>query len=271
MPSPASFRPVVIAPTYNNAGTLADVLEGIGRLGLPLIVVNDGATDATAAVLAGRAADRPPDRFRVLTHPRNRGKAAAMHTGFAAAADAGFTHAVTIDTDGQLDPAEIPLLLRAAEANPRALVVGVRTREPDGATARGTVGRLFSKSMIELECGVHLTDSQCGLRVYPTALVAAVACRSGRYGFETEIITRAAWAGFPVVGVPVSCRYFPRGRRVSHFRPWIDTTLIVLLHMRLMLTHLFFHDHSRTACPGKSTGAERTAAPPPAPPGTRSP
>src|SRR5205814_9377530 len=110
------------ARSYNNAQTLADVLAGIEALGLAVIVVNDGSTDATAEILERwKAAGR-----HGVTHPMNRGKAAALRTGFALARDLGFTHAVTIDTDGQLDPQQIPELLAAAEQAPNALVLGCR-------------------------------------------------------------------------------------------------------------------------------------------------
>src|SRR5690349_15943341 len=117
------FRPVVIAPTYNNARTLAGVLDRVVALGLPVIVVNDGATDGTAEVL-GRWVGTQGGRGRVVTHDVNRGKAAALRTGFRAAAEAGYTHAATIDTDGQLDPEQIPALVKLAAENPAALVLG---------------------------------------------------------------------------------------------------------------------------------------------------
>src|SRR5688572_3570429 len=98
---PDPFNPVVVAPTYDNARTLGDVVRGVAALGLPIIVVNDGSTDSTPELLAGLGRD---PGVTVLTHPRNRGKAAALCTGFAAAAEAGFTHAISIDTDGQHDP-----------------------------------------------------------------------------------------------------------------------------------------------------------------------
>src|SRR4051794_37254441 len=94
----AEFRPVAVAPTFNNAATLAGVLRRVRDQGLHVIVVNDGCTDATAEVLAREAAGD----VTVVTHERNRGKAAALYTGFSTAIAAGYTHAVTIDTDGQL-------------------------------------------------------------------------------------------------------------------------------------------------------------------------
>jgi glycosyltransferase involved in cell wall biosynthesis len=118
-----SFNPVVVAPTYNNARTLPLLVSGVLALDIPLIVVNDGSTDETAAVLESF---RDRAGCTVVTHPRNRGKAAALRSGFAAAAVEGFTHAVSVDTDGQHEPPEIPRLIERAREEPAALVIGLR-------------------------------------------------------------------------------------------------------------------------------------------------
>ena len=115
-----SFRPVVLVPTFNNAGTLGDVLERVGQLGIATFVINDGSTDETAHIL------RQIGSVTVLTHPSNQGKAAALRSGFIAAAQNGFTHAVTIDADGQHDPEQIPTMLEMALAHPEAIILGVR-------------------------------------------------------------------------------------------------------------------------------------------------
>ena len=157
-----SFSPIVLAPTYNNVATVATIVDQLLALDLPVLVVNDGSTDGTAEALATFCA-----RIRVVTHPTNQGKAAALTTGFAAAASAGYTHAVTMDTDGQLDPADIPRLLAVASEWPNALVLGVRDAHKRDYPARSRLGRWFSNAMVHLECGLSVSDSQCGLRVYP--------------------------------------------------------------------------------------------------------
>ena len=89
-----------------------------------------------------------------------------------------------------------------------------------------------------MESGVRVGDSQCGMRVYPLELVASVRCGAGRFGFETEIITRAGWASRPIIETPVRCRYFPKDKAVSHFRPWVDSFRAVGMHARLLLRAL---------------------------------
>ena len=226
----SSFSPAVVAPTYNNARTLGVIVTRITELGLHVFVVNDGSTDDTADVLS-QLAHNP--RVTVITHELNRGKAAALMTGFAAAEAAGYSHAVTIDTDGQLDPEQIPTLLAIARDEPSAFVIGTRDATAADYPQRSRLGRWSSNLLVRWESGLSVSDSQCGFRVYPLAMMRDVTCRAGRYGFETEILTRAAWAGYEVREVRVTCSYLPHGQRVSHFRPWRDSFRAVPMHARL--------------------------------------
>jgi uncharacterized protein (DUF2062 family) len=257
---PSGFSPVVVAPTHNNRNTLEDIIARVRATGLALIVVNDGSTDDTAAVLASPrwAGD---GGVTVITHPHNRGKAAALRTAFGAAAAAGFTHAATVDTDGQLEPEQIPGLLALARSSPHALVIGRRDENTAGYPAKNRFGRRLSNLFVWMESGVRVSDSQCGLRVYPLDFVNAARCRSGRYGFETEIITRAGWAGLPVVEAPVRCHYFPKDKAVSHFRPWADTFRAIGMHGRLMLRALSPFTRRRKPA-GELSGSARAAAKP---------
>lgn len=237
-------RPVVVAPTFNNSGHVVGVLTRVLRHGFPLIVVDDGSTDTTSSLLSAFAAGRQ-DRVIVLRHRSNRGKAAALRYAFAVAAEHGFTHAVSIDTDGQLDPDEIPMMLEASRRQPFALVVGTRDFHKPGYPARSRLGRRISNHLVRIESGVRIGDSQCGMRVYPVAFTQAVKCRSQRFGFETEIIARAGWAGCPVVEVPVTCRYLPAGERVSHFKPLRDSLRALRMHGRLVCRALCPWSHTQ--------------------------
>lgn len=228
----------VVVPTYNNAATLLCVLKQIEATGLPIIVVNDGSTDQTDDELDRWRSGWADDRHRILVHPANRGKAEALYTGFAAAEEAGLTHALTIDSDGQLDPAEIPALIEASREYPASLVIGVRDIEADDYPRKSRIGRVYANAAVKLESGQRVGDSQCGFRVYPLALLHHTRCGAGRYAFETEVLTRAVWAGAGIVEVPVTCTYLPEGGRVSHFRPGVDTMHGMLLHARLLLISL---------------------------------
>jgi uncharacterized protein (DUF2062 family) len=88
--------------------------------------------------------------------------------------------------------------------------------------------------LVFIESGVRVNDSQCGMRVYPIGLVTSVKTRAQYFGFETEIITRAGWAGCQVIGAPVRCRYLPASQRVSHFKPWRDSLRWIAMNSRLI-------------------------------------
>jgi uncharacterized protein (DUF2062 family) len=242
-PIAGPFRPALILPTYNNATTLADVVTRCLRLSLPTYVIDDGCTDNTQEILASLP---PNPNLKLLKHPLNQGKAAAIRTGFKAAMADGCTHGATVDTDGQLAPEEVPDLLAAAEKNPIALILGVRNFDIAGYPPRSQMGRRIANLFIYIESGAKVHDSQCGFRVYPLDLCATVTVRSGRYGYETEIITRAAWAHCAIVEVPVTCQYFIKNElRVTHYKPWIDTFRAIGLHGRLILRSLAPWPHKR--------------------------
>lgn len=232
---PAPFRPVVLLPTFHNAGTLADVVRRVRAGGWPALVVDDGCRDATPQVLAALLAEPGPELW-VETHARNQGKAAALMTGFAAAEARGYTHAVTVDTDGQHDPEEIPRLVEAARANPLAQVLGEREDQVEGGTpARSLLGRKFSNLMIRLNGGLKVRDSQSGFRAYPVGMARALNCGAGRFGLETEVLVRLGRAGGSVARVPITSRYLDPSVRVSHFRPLSDSLRAVRMHLALAL------------------------------------
>jgi len=240
---------VVVAPTYNNAGTLLDVLCRVEAVGLPIIVVNDGATDETPELLAEWVESKRAEHAWVILHPENRGKASALRTGFAKAEAEGFTHAVTIDTDGQLDPEQIPELVGAARASPEALILGRRSDMLTGMPPANRFAWWLSALGIWLNTGRRVPDSQCGLRVYPLSLLRSIRCRSRRFGFETESVIRAAWADAAFVHVPVRCRYEQDEGRVSHFVAWRDGPHSFLMQAGMTLRRLLPWPHAKVGHP----------------------
>jgi glycosyltransferase involved in cell wall biosynthesis len=230
------MRTAVVAPTFNHGGMLPEVLAALKELGLPVIVVDDGSTDGTA-----RHLDQWTDgRERIAVHhEKNRGKAAALQTGFAAAAQRGFTHAATIDTDGQHEVYDLPLLLEVSREHPEALIVGSRPRRIEGYPLGGRIGRALSNYFVWLESGVRVGDSQSGMRVYPLEGIVGLNARASRYAFETEVLTLAGWAGIAVKERQIRCRYrIPQGR-VSHFRVVRDSAAGVRMHARLLARSCF--------------------------------
>ena len=185
-----------------------------------IFVVDDGSRDGTAQ--AAREAGA-----RVLVHASNRGKGAALRTGMAAAASAGFDVAVTVDADGQHPAAEARRLLDV-DADPRAILLGVRDLVRDGAPRANQISNGISNFFLSLFSGRALADTQCGLRRYPLPLALELGGRDDGYAFEAEIILRALAAGIRTVEVPVRVIYPPGGQRVTHFDSVRDPARIVV-------------------------------------------
>jgi glycosyltransferase involved in cell wall biosynthesis len=192
------------------------MIERVLALDLPVWVVDDGSTDGTAAGLA-RA-----EGITVLRHDKNRGKGAAILTGFAAMA--GKTDWVmTLDADGQHDPADVPGLIRAIPAGERPIVIGRREGMiGDDVPWTSRLGRKFSNFWVRAAGGPVLSDTQSGMRIYPLPEAMRLGVRARRFQFEVEILIRARWAGIPVVETPVRVSYTPGMKRISHFRPFVD-------------------------------------------------
>ena len=188
-------------------------------------MVDDGSTPPVP---------QPPDCDLVRLE-RNGGKAAALRAGFRRALELGFTHATTMDADGQHFADDLPAILAAAEAQPDALIVGVRNLRACGAPAGRRRSNAVSSFWFRVETGVRLADTQCGFRCYPLLLIRRLKIRSERYAFELEVLVRTAWVGTTLVSVPVRCVYQPEHLRSSHFRPVADLAHITLMNIGLVL------------------------------------
>ncbi len=237
---------VVVIPVYNHGDTVAQVVRAVLET-LPevcVLAVNDGSTDQTPRILAELAATSACQasggvgRLQVLRLPRNRGKGFALCTAFRAAGKMGFSHAVTIDADGQHVPTDIVRLMRLARLFPDDLIIGDRQMDFASVPASSRRGRDFSRYWLWLETGQDVPDSQCGLRVYPLTHTLRLRHWFQRFDFETETLARYAWAGRVIRSVPVTCVYFPPARRISHFRPVLDTLRGVRLNVLLVILRL---------------------------------
>jgi uncharacterized protein (DUF2062 family)/nucleotide-binding universal stress UspA family protein len=231
-------RTLLAVPVYNHGATLRPVVEGALRTGFPVLVVDDGSTDGALSTVL----DLP-----VLTRrlPVNRGKGAAILEAARVARKEGYEALLTIDADGQHDPAEARLLVEAAASDWPAVVVGARRMEEGGAPRSSLFGRDFSNFWVRLECGRALPDTQSGYRLYPVEALLSLPYRSRRYAFEVEALVRPAWAGYPLLSVPVSVRYPPAGERVSHFRKGADNGRLSVLHALLVTRSLVPWPHRR--------------------------
>ena len=161
--SPGEFNGTVVVPTFNHGRALPAVLLALDNQQLPIIVVDDGSTDATEALLRKWSSGCPAKvRKAVVRHEHNMGKAAAICTGLKEAQRRGYTHAVTIDSDGQHDVADLSGLIDQSSRHPNAIVIGARTRGQIGVPGRSRIGRLLSNGLVWIESGIKVSDSQSG-------------------------------------------------------------------------------------------------------------
>lgn len=220
-----------VIPTYQNAKTLLQVVADVHRVVDTVIVVDDGSNDGTAALLDKATGNERPEK--VLTHPKNCGKGAALKTGLTYARQQGFRYAVTVDADGQHRADDIPALLKAVEEEPDALAIGSRGLQHENMPAKSTFANRFSNFWFALQTLQRLPDTQSGLRVYPLRRLHGLRWMSTRYEAELTLLVFSAWAGVKLLPVPVSVYYPPRDQRVTHFRPGRDFTRISVLNTLL--------------------------------------
>ncbi len=227
----------VIVPTYNNDKTLERVLTGVLTFskGNDVIVVNDGSTDNTDAVL-----EKFRDRIILLKNEKNQGKGFSLRKGFAEAISRGFKNAITIDSDGQHYPDDISVMIENAQLHPGALLMGSRNMNQENVPGKSSFGNKFSNFWFWIETGQKLPDTQTGFRLYPLDELKHIRLFTRKFETEIEVIVRLAWREVKIIAVPVKVLYDP-DERVSHFRPFRDFTRISILNTCLVfLTLIYF-------------------------------
>lgn len=226
------MRWCAVIPTYNNEKTLAGVVKDVLAVTTDVIVVNDGSTDTTAEILAGFP------NIQVITLSRNKGKGYALKTAFAIAYEAGYSHVITLDSDGQHFARDIAGFLVEMKADPEALVVGSRILPEEKLRKGSGFANRFSNLWFRLIAGTTLPDTQSGFRLYPLHRLKGIRFFTGKYEFELEILVRSAWRGIPVKSIPVQVYYPEQKDRISHFRPFRDFVRISLLYTILVTASL---------------------------------
>lgn len=219
---PQAGNIAVVIPAYNEAATIRDVVIRVLEQCPWVIVVDDGSSDDTVAHLDGL-------NVTVLRNTRNEGKAASLWKGMCHALDKGAEAVITLDGDGQHDPADIPRLIAAATANPHAIIIAARLKNREAAPRSRLFANNFADFWISWAAGQWVHDSQSGFRLYPAALLRTLTPRKDRrYGFvfESEVLIIGVRRGFRTLSVPVASIY-QVGARPSHFRPVADISLIV--------------------------------------------
>ena len=233
-------RICVVMPTYNNDGTLRDVVERVMQFCNDVIVVNDGCTDTSADILASFG-----DKITVVANGKNCGKGYALKKGLEKARELGFVFAITIDSDGQHYPEDIPLFIKALEQNPDALIIGSRNLNEENMPGKNTFANKFSNFWFKIQTGVKLPDTQTGYRLYPMKNLPNLNLLTSRYEAELELLVGAAWRGVDLIPIKINVFYPKAEERVTHFRPFWDFFRISVLNTFLCILAVFYGLPSR--------------------------
>ena len=233
----ASTTHLVLIPSYNPGPKFASTVIAALSEWSPVWVVIDGSTDGSELQLSQLTTEQPG--LRVLVLPENRGKGAAVLHGIREALCAGFTHALTMDSDGQHPPQKIPVFMQASQLAPTAMVLGLPIFDSSAPNLR-VQGRKISNWWANLETlGSGIGDSLYGFRVYPMAALERVMRHQiwmRRFDFDVEAVVRLSWRGVRPINLPAPVRYFrPEEGGVSHFNYWRDNALLTWMHCRLFL------------------------------------
>ena len=227
----------MLIPSYNPGDAVYATVRAARAQWAPVWLVVDGSTDGTAQGLRAMAATDP--LLRVLELPRNSGKGAAVLHGLDAAAAAGYSHVLAMDSDGQHPAERIPAFMAASQQQLDAMVLGVPVFDASAPNLR-VQGRKVSNTWANLETlWVGIGDSLYGFRVYPVAPLRAVMRRQRwmrRFDFDPEAVVRLSWHGVPAVNLPAPVRYLRADEGgVSHFNYLRDNLLLSWMHTRLFL------------------------------------
>ncbi|MGH8160132.1 MAG: glycosyltransferase family 2 protein [Rhodanobacter sp.] len=232
--TPARFAPCALIPIYNHKDTIARTVHALRAHGLPVVIVDDGSDAATRDAIDALPSEL--SGIQLLRLPHNQGKGRALTAGLLAARDAGYTHALQIDADGQHDTADAPRFIAEARAHPQAMICG-RAVYDDSVPKARLYGRYLTHVCVWVETlSLAIDDSMCGYRLYPLQATCAEIARAplpARMDFDTEIAVRLLWRGVPVRNLPTHVIYPENG--LSHFHMLHDNLRITAMHTRLLL------------------------------------
>jgi glycosyltransferase involved in cell wall biosynthesis len=216
------YRIAALIPAFDCARTIADVVRGASRHCEHVLVVDDGSSDETAQLARAAGAD-------VIRHELNRGKGAALRSGMIRLLAQGFTHAFSVDGDGQHLASEMQRMLDVSHATPDAIVLGARRIAPEQEVAPiKRFGNDFANWWVSLAAGREFRDTQTGFRIYPIAATLDLGVQAERYQFESEVLILAARRRIGIETCEVAVFYPPPGERISHYDPWLDTCRIIV-------------------------------------------
>ncbi|MFC1671620.1 glycosyltransferase family 2 protein [Planctomycetota bacterium] len=217
---------MILIPAYNAAEFLESVVAQSLEWDLPVVVVDDGSSDATAEVAERAGAT-------VVRHPSNMGKGKALSTGFQYAHDNEYAAVVTLDADGQHDPGEIGAFLEEHERSGADIVIGTRMRNVEGMPWLRRLVNRSSSFLVSKITGMRITDCQSGYRLVRTCAWQEVKPESPRFDAEPELLFGAAKRSFTITEVPIRTIY--RDEAKSMISPPLDAWMFIKRAFKAML------------------------------------
>ena len=218
-----------IIPTYNHRIRLGEIINALPN-DVCAIVVDDGSNPPI---------EIDSMRAKLFRFEKNRGKAEALKFAFSKALEMGFTHAITLDADGQHKPSLVQDFIECAEKNPDALILGVRDfNNPSIPPARRFMNK-FSNFWFWAETGKNAGDTQCGFRCYPLAQILSLNMDFGGFVFETELLVKASWAEIEFKEIKIPTIYDSECVAGSHYRPIADTFKFTMMNTKLFFASIF--------------------------------
>jgi UDP-N-acetylglucosamine---dolichyl-phosphate N-acetylglucosaminyltransferase len=213
-----------LIPAYDAQGMVEGVVKKALKYLPEVLVVDDGSSDNTAGE-AGEAG------AKVISHPRNLGKGAALKTGFRYALEKGYDAVLTMDADGQHDPDEVPKLLAAVSPD-AGIVIGARLTEKEKIPPARYRANMVGVKCISWRARNALLDSQSGFRIYKAKLLREMKVKSSGFEAESEMLMRAGIMGYKIISVPVRTIYSEEALRRSHYRTVPDTYHICIMFLK---------------------------------------
>ena len=217
----------ILIPAYNAQNTLGDVLEKLHPLNIDTLVVDDGSLDETKRVAREYGA-------RVVEHPLNLGKGAALRTGFQHVLKEDYEMVITLDADGQHDPSDIPSLLKVFHHVQPDILIGSRAEAFGEMTFLRRFWNRLGVKAVARRCHADITDSQSGFRLIRNEVLRGIELSSSRYEAELELLIKACKMGYGVLSVPIKVHRID-GTITSHFKPVSDTWKVCKLFLRSLL------------------------------------
>ena len=218
----------VLIPAYKSATLLGSHLPFILRFAPAdhIVVVDDASHDATQQVCEA-------NDVTCLSHNVNRGKGAALATGFRHLIVKGMQWIITMDADGQHAPDDLPKFIAASIGKPSpGICIGARRMQPGTMPLDRIVSNRITSGILSLLCGISIIDSQCGYRLYSVELLKLIDITFDRFEMESEVILKAVFLGFPVTFIGIQTLYLKGPSHISHF---FDTVRWVCAVVRVRL------------------------------------